>query len=94
MATSPPSSRTNGTPDGKPYPSYRCLFPEAPPPGTVANCAEVGVLGAVVGVIGTLQATEVLKEILGIGDSLAGRLLHVRRARGPVRDAIDSLRCG
>lgn len=62
-------------PDGKPYPSYRCIFPEAPPPGTVANCAEVGVLGAAVGVIGTLQATEVLKEIVGIGDSLAGRLL-------------------
>ena len=62
-------------PDGKPYPSYRCIFPEAPPPGTVANCAEVGVLGAAVGVIGTLQATEVLKEIVGIGESLAGRLL-------------------
>jgi adenylyltransferase/sulfurtransferase len=62
-------------PDGTPWPTYRCLFPEAPPPGTVANCAEVGVLGAVVGVIGTLQATEVLKELLGIGDSLAGRLL-------------------
>lgn len=60
---------------GTPYPSYRCLFPEAPPPGTVPNCAEVGVLGAVVGVIGTLQATEILKEILGIGTSLAGRLL-------------------
>ncbi len=62
-------------PDGLPYPSYRCIFPEAPPPGTVANCSEVGVLGAAVGVIGTLQATEVLKEIVGIGDSLAGRLL-------------------
>ena len=61
--------------DGKPYPSYRCIFPQAPEPGTVANCAEVGVLGASVGVIGTLQATEVLKEIVGIGDSLAGRLL-------------------
>jgi molybdopterin-synthase adenylyltransferase len=61
--------------DGKPFPSYRCIFPEAPPPGTVANCAEVGVLGAAVGVIGTLQATEVLKEVVGIGDSLAGRLL-------------------
>jgi molybdopterin/thiamine biosynthesis adenylyltransferase len=61
--------------DGAPYPSYRCLFPEAPPPGTVANCAEVGVLGAAVGVIGTLQATEILKEILGLGESLAGRLL-------------------
>jgi molybdopterin-synthase adenylyltransferase len=61
--------------DGTPYPSYRCLFPEPPPAGTVANCAEVGVLGATVGVIGTLQATEVLKEILGLGESLAGRLL-------------------
>lgn len=60
---------------GTPYPSYRCLFPQAPPPGTVANCAEVGVLGAVVGVIGTLMATEVLKEVLDLGTSLAGRLL-------------------
>jgi adenylyltransferase/sulfurtransferase len=62
-------------PDGKPLPTYRCLFPEAPPPGTVANCAEVGVLGAIVGVVGTLQATEVLKELIGIGEALAGRLL-------------------
>ncbi|MFN3868401.1 MAG: HesA/MoeB/ThiF family protein [Hyphomicrobiaceae bacterium] len=62
-------------PDGKPFPTYRCLFPEAPPAGTVANCAEVGVLGAVAGVVGTLQATEVLKEITGAGESLAGRLL-------------------
>ena len=62
-------------PDGTPWPTYRCLFPEPPPPGTVANCAEVGVLGAVVGVVGTLQATEVLKELIGIGESLAGRLL-------------------
>jgi molybdopterin-synthase adenylyltransferase len=63
------------TTDGVPYPSYRCLFPTEPAPGTVANCSEVGVLGAVVGVIGTLQATEVLKDIGGFGDSLAGRLL-------------------
>jgi len=62
-------------PDGTPFPTYRCIFPEAPPPGTVANCSEVGILGAVAGVMGTLQATEVLKEIVGIGDSLAGRLL-------------------
>jgi len=62
-------------PDGTPWPSYRCIFPEPPPPGTVANCSEVGVLGAVVGVIGSLQATEVLKEITGAGESLAGRLL-------------------
>lgn len=62
-------------PDGKPYPNYRCIFPEAPPPGTVANCSEVGVLGAVAGVLGTMQAMEVLKEIIGIGDTLAGRLV-------------------
>ncbi len=61
--------------NGEPWPSYRCIFPEPPPPGTVAPCSEIGVLGSVVGVIGTLQATEVLKEILEIGDTLAGRLL-------------------
>lgn len=61
--------------DGKPLPNYRDIFPEAPPPGTVANCSEAGILGAVAGVMGTLQAAEVLKEILGVGDSLAGRLL-------------------
>ena len=60
---------------GEPLPTYRCLFPEAPPPETVFNCADVGVLGSVVGVIGTLQATEVLKEIVGIGEGLVGRLL-------------------
>jgi adenylyltransferase/sulfurtransferase len=60
---------------GTPYPTLRCIFPEAPPQGLVANCSEVGVLGPVAGVIGTLQATEVAKEILGIGESLAGRLL-------------------
>lgn len=56
-------------------PCYRCLYPEPPPPGTVPSCSEAGVLGAVTGVMGTLQATEVLKEILGIGESLSGRLL-------------------
>ena len=56
-------------------PCYRCLYPEPPPPGLVPSCSEAGVLGAVTGVVGTLQATEVLKEILGIGESLAGRLL-------------------
>lgn len=61
--------------DGTPYPTLRCLFPEAPPAGLIANCSEVGVLGPVAGVLGTLQATEVAKEILGLGDSLAGRLL-------------------
>ncbi|MEQ1715403.1 MAG: molybdopterin-synthase adenylyltransferase MoeB [Hyphomicrobium sp.] len=61
--------------DGTPYPSLRCIFPEAPPAGLVANCSEVGVLGPVAGVIGTLQATEIVKEITGIGESLAGKLL-------------------
>jgi molybdopterin/thiamine biosynthesis adenylyltransferase len=56
-------------------PCYRCLYPEAPPPGMVPSCSEAGVLGAVTGVMGTLQATEVLKEVLGIGDTLSGRLL-------------------
>ncbi len=56
-------------------PCYRCLYPEPPPDGLVPSCAEAGVLGAVTGVMGTLQATEVLKLILGIGEPLAGRLL-------------------
>jgi adenylyltransferase/sulfurtransferase len=56
-------------------PCYRCLYPEPPPEGTVPTCSEAGVLGAVTGVMGTLQATEVLKEILGVGESLSGKLL-------------------
>ena len=60
---------------GTPRPSYRCLFPESPPPGTVAPCSEAGILGAVAGVLGTLQAVEVVKEILQLGESLVGRLL-------------------
>jgi len=57
-------------------PCYRCLFPEPPPPEAAPNCAEAGVLGVLPGVIGLLQATEAIKLILGIGASLAGRLLH------------------
>ncbi len=57
-------------------PCYRCLFPEPPPAGTVPNCAEAGVLGVLPGIIGMLQAIEALKLILGLGDSLVGRLLH------------------
>lgn len=56
-------------------PCYRCLYPEAPPAGLSPSCAEAGVLGAVTGVMGTLQATETIKEILGLGESLSGRLL-------------------
>ncbi len=62
-----------GTKDG---PCYRCLFPEPPEPGTVPSCAEAGVMGVLPGVIGTLQATEVIKHITGIGESLIGRLLN------------------
>jgi molybdopterin/thiamine biosynthesis adenylyltransferase len=57
------------------YPCYRCLFPEAPPSGTAPSCSETGILGAAAGVMGTLQALEVMKEIIGIGESLAGQLL-------------------
>jgi molybdopterin/thiamine biosynthesis adenylyltransferase len=62
-------------PDGTPNPSYRDLFPEPPPAGLVPSCAEAGVVGALTGVIGTLQAMEVIKLIVGIGEPLVGRLL-------------------
>jgi adenylyltransferase/sulfurtransferase len=61
-----------GAPGG---PCYRCLYPEPPPPGLVPSCAEGGVLGVLPGIIGTIQATEAIKLILGVGESLAGRLL-------------------
>ncbi len=54
---------------------YRCLFRSPPPPGQIPSCAEAGVLGALCGMVGSLQATEVVKELLGIGESLAGSLL-------------------
>lgn len=61
--------------EGKPLPGYRDLFPEPPPPGLVPSCAEAGILGGLVGVMGSLQAMEVLKLITGIGKPLVGRLL-------------------
>jgi adenylyltransferase/sulfurtransferase len=61
--------------DGKEGPCYRCIFPEPPPPGLVPSCAEGGVLGILPGTVGTLQATEAIKLILGVGDSLIGKLL-------------------
>ena len=63
--------------DGAHGPCYRCIFPEPPPEGQIPTCAEAGVLGALCGMAGSLQATEVLKEILSIGDSLSGSLLIV-----------------
>ncbi len=63
--------------EGGDKPCYRCLFREPPPPGQIPTCAEAGVLGALCGMIGSLQAIEVLKEILGIGEGLAGSLLIV-----------------
>ena len=59
----------------KDQPCYRCLFPEPPPPGMIPSCAEAGVMGVLPGTIGTIQATEVIKLITGIGKPLAGRLL-------------------
>lgn len=61
--------------DGKPNPTYRCLFPEAPPAGAVPACAEAGVLGALTGIIGAMMALEVMREIVGFGEGLVGRLL-------------------
>jgi adenylyltransferase/sulfurtransferase len=61
--------------DGTPYPTYRCLHPQAPPDGILPACAEAGVIGALTGVIGSMQALEVIKEIAGIGEGLAGKLL-------------------
>lgn len=78
---------------------YRCLYPAPPPPGMVPSCAEAGVLGALCGTIGTMQATEVLKLILGVGESLHGRLLlydalamEVRQVR--IRKDPECVLCG
>ena len=66
---------------GKPNPTYRCLFPEPPPPGSVPACAEAGVLGALAGVIGSMMALEIIREIVGFGESLVGKLVMID-ARG------------
>jgi molybdopterin/thiamine biosynthesis adenylyltransferase len=63
------------SPEGTPWPSYRCLMGELPPRGLFPACEEAGVLGALPGILGSMQAMEVIKELLGIGESLAGRLL-------------------
>jgi adenylyltransferase/sulfurtransferase len=61
--------------DGAPNPTYRCLFPEPPPPGSVPVCAEAGILGALTGVLGSMMALEVIREIVGFGEGLVGRLV-------------------
>ncbi len=63
--------------DGDPNPTYRCLFPDKPPPGVIPTCSEAGVLGALTGMIGTMQAMEVIREIVGFGEGLVGKLLLV-----------------
>lgn len=70
------------------HPCYRCLFPAPPPAGMIPTCAEGGVLGAVAGTIGCLQATEVIKEITGIGTGLAGRLLVMDALNAEMRTII------
>ena len=68
-------------------PCYRCLFPAPPPEGTVPNCSETGVLGAAAGVMGSLQALEILKEIAGIGTGLSGKILTYKALSGEFRTA-------
>jgi adenylyltransferase/sulfurtransferase len=63
--------------DGRPNPTYRCIFPEPPPPGTVPACSEAGILGALPGILGSMMALEVVREIVGFGEGLLGRLLMV-----------------
>ena len=63
--------------DGNPNPTYRCLFPEPPPPGTVPACAEAGILGALAGVVGSMAALEMIREIVGFGEGLVGRLVMI-----------------
>jgi molybdopterin/thiamine biosynthesis adenylyltransferase len=63
--------------DGALNPTYRCLFPEPPPPGTVPACSEAGIIGALTGVLGSMMALEVIREIVGFGEGLVGRLLMV-----------------
>jgi molybdopterin-synthase adenylyltransferase len=74
--------------DGTPNPTYRCLFPEAPPDGLLPTCAQAGILGALTGVIGSLQALEVIKEVVGIGIGLVGRLI-LYDARGTRFETIE-----
>jgi sulfur-carrier protein adenylyltransferase/sulfurtransferase len=69
---------------GREAPCYRCLFPEPPPPGTVPSCAEGGVFGVLPGIIGSIQAVEAIKLVLGVGEPLVGRLLLYDALRNDV----------
>lgn len=80
-------------------PCYRCVFPQAPPPGSVASCAEAGVLGVLPGVMGSLQAAEAIKLITGIGEPVIGRIVLHDSLAGtwqevPVRERPDCALCG
>jgi adenylyltransferase/sulfurtransferase len=65
------------SPQGEPNPTYRCLFPEPPPPGSIPACSEAGVLGALPGIAGSMMALEAIREIVGFGEGLVGRLLMI-----------------
>ncbi|ACK49230.1 UBA/THIF-type NAD/FAD binding protein [Methylocella silvestris BL2] len=64
-------------PNGEPNPSYRCIFPQAPPSRLAPNCADIGVLGALTGMLGAMMALEVIREIVGFGENLVGRLVLI-----------------
>jgi molybdopterin/thiamine biosynthesis adenylyltransferase len=63
--------------NGEPNPTWRCLFPQKPPPGTIPSCSEAGVLGALAGIAGSMMALEAIREIVGFGTGLTGRLIHM-----------------
>ena len=63
--------------NGNPNPTYRCLFPEPPPPGSIPACSEAGILGALPGILGSMMALEAMREIVGFGEGLVGRLLMI-----------------
>ena len=63
--------------EGRPNPTYRCLFPVPPPEGSVPACAEAGVLGALVGIVGSIMALEAIRELVPFGEGLIGRLLMI-----------------
>ena len=73
--------------DGTQNPTYRCLFPEPPPEGSIPACSEAGILGALPGILGSMMAMETIREIVGFGEGLTGRLLMIDSPRAALRDA-------